>query len=264
MKFTERLIEVSKLEIEDIGQNKKILSSFDFVLNRGEVHSVIGESGSGKSTFALSLFSLLAPNLNMNYEQFLLFGNKISNFTKSDWGRIRGKKISLIPQNTSVSFHPYMKIGTQIIEFLNYKSDRKITISQIIHSFEEVGIQNAEEKIFKFPKEVSGGERQRILIASSVLVKPEILVADEPTSSMDLVNRRSVISLIKKIIKTTEIGIVLVTHDMSLVKELSDKVTVLKNGDTIEKLNFKNKKVKLKTDYSKSLFSLSDFYKHSC
>ncbi|MCC6275719.1 MAG: ABC transporter ATP-binding protein [Leptospiraceae bacterium] len=263
MTTNEKLIEISKLEILAAEKRKTILGSFDFELKKGETHSIIGESGSGKTTFILSLFSLLSTNLKIEFEKFILLGKNYFDYNESDWTKIRGKKISLIPQNPSVSFHPYIKIGSQIQEYLNYRSATKFSLEEIIQAFEKVGIQNAKEKINKFPKEVSGGERQRILIASSLLADPEILVADEPTSSMDPINTKLILDLFKTAVSEKKTGLILVSHDMHLVRSIADRVTIIKNGITIESTICSNRNLDLQNDYSKSLFSLTEFYKHS-
>ncbi len=258
----ELLIDISSLRIFEPAKRKIILNSFDFTLKKGETHSIVGESGSGKTTFILSLFSLLQPNLEIQYKTFSLFGRNTATFTEKVWDEVRGKKIVLIPQNPSVAFHPYMKIGNQIEEFLNFQNSEKFEMREIIRSIEDVGIENVKEKLKKFPAQVSGGERQRILIASSLLANPEILVADEPTSSLDPINTKIILEIFKKATESKKIGLVLISHNVRLVQALSDKVTILKKGEVVEKTSFKNK-FELKNNYSKALFSLDDFYKHS-
>lgn len=229
------LIQVKNLDIQS--KDKKILDNFCFTLYENEVHALIGESGSGKSTFGLSLLNLNKANLHIKYEQYKLLEMDHRFITEENWLEIRGKKICLIPQNPSIAFHPYMKILTQIEQYFQLKNADNCNKNQIVSLLETVGILDVVKKLNKYPSQLSGGERQRILIAMAVAIQPSILIADEPTTALDSENEKIILKLLYKLTKQNKIGLVLITHDMRIVRSMADRITVLYRGKNVESLS---------------------------
>ena len=247
------LLEIKNLTIQD-KSNRKILNGFDFALRKDSIHAVIGESGSGKTSFANSIFHLTHPELNLHFDTYTILGKNYSDYSSDDWENLRGKKISLIPQNPSKSFHPYISIGSQIRDYFRLKSQHLANEKSILEILEQVQIRDGKKTYHSIPKNLSGGEKQRILIAMAIAVEPEIVVADEPTTALDSINEKLTLNLLYSLLKNSGIGLVLITHDMRIVRELADDVTVLKSGELIEKITLLNKNMnKLQSEYSQRL-----------
>jgi peptide/nickel transport system ATP-binding protein len=247
------LLEVKNLNIED-KYGRKILKQFDFILRKDSIHAIIGESGSGKTSFANSIFHLTHPELKLEFDSYSLFGKSYLDYSEKDWENLRGKKITLIPQNPGKSFHPYISVGEQMRDYFRLKSPSLANEKSILEILEQVQIRDTKKSYHAIPKNLSGGEKQRILVAMAVSVKPEIVVADEPTTALDSFNEKLTLNLLYSLLKNSGIGLVLITHDMRIVRELADDVTVLKTGELIEKITLLNKNMnKLQSEYSQKL-----------
>jgi peptide/nickel transport system ATP-binding protein len=247
------LIEIKNLTIQD-KSGRNILHNFNFQLRKNSIHAVIGESGSGKTSFANSLFNLTHPELKLTFDTNTILGKEYLNYTESDWEYLRGKTISLIPQNPEKSFHPYISIGTQIKDYFRLKSPSLSNENSILEILEQVQIREVKKSYDSIPKNLSGGEKQRILIAMAIAVDPEIVVADEPTTALDSINEKLTLNLLYSLMKKKRFGLVLITHDMRIVRELADDVTVLKSGELIEKITLLNKNMnRLQSEYSQKL-----------
>ncbi|HNK91991.1 MAG TPA: ATP-binding cassette domain-containing protein [Leptospiraceae bacterium] len=251
------LIEIKNLSIMD-SSRRNILKDFSFELRKDSIHAVIGESGSGKTSFANTLFHLTKKDLNLKYESYSIFGKDYSDYRESDWVKMRGKQITMIPQSPGKSFHPYISIGSQILDYFKNKEPNLAQKDSILSLLEQVQIRNPEAAFHSLPKNLSGGEKQRILVAMAIAVKPEIVVADEPTTALDSINEKLTLNLLYTLLKNSGIGLVLITHDMRIVRELADDVTVLRSGELIEKITLLNKNMnKLQSEYSQKLVSKS-------
>ncbi len=247
------LLEVKNLNIVD-KSGRKILSQFDFALRKDSIHAIIGESGSGKTSFANSMFQLTHPELNLEFDSYFIFGKKYLDYSENDWENLRGKRITLIPQNPGKSFHPYISIGEQMRDYFRLKFPTLANEKSIIDILEQIQIRDPKKSYHSIPKNLSGGEKQRILVAMAISVKPEIVVADEPTTALDSFNEKLTLNLLYSLLKNSGIGLVLITHDMRIVRELADDVTVLKSGELIEKITLLNKNMnKLQSEYSQKL-----------
>ncbi len=247
------LLEIKNLNIGD-NAGRSILRNFDFILKEDSIHALIGESGSGKTSFATSIFHLTHPELSLTFDSYSILGKSYSDYIEEDWVRLRGKKICLIPQNPGRSFHPYLSIGEQMKDYFRLKSPNLADEKSILEILEKIQIRDVHKTYKALPKNLSGGEKQRILIGMAISVEPEILIADEPTTALDSINEKMTLELLYSLIKNKGIGLVLITHDMRLVEELADDVTVLKSGELIEKITLLNKDMnKLQSDYSRRL-----------
>ena len=247
------LLEVKNLNIVD-KSGREILRNFNFELRKDSIHAIIGESGSGKTTFANSIFHLTHPELCLNFDSYSILRKSYLDYSTKDWENLRGKKITLIPQNPGKSFHPFISIGAQMRDYFRLKFPTLANEVSILEILEQLQIRDPKKSYHSIPKNLSGGEKQRILVAMAIAVKPEIVIADEPTTALDSINEKLTLSLLHSMLKNSGIGLVLITHDMRIVRELADDVTVLKSGELIEKITLLNKNMnKLQSEYSQKL-----------
>lgn len=247
------LIEVKNLKVQD-KSGRFILNGFDFTLKKDSIHAVIGESGSGKTSFANSIFHLTHPELKISFDSYSILGKDYLDYSSKDWEYLRGKKITLIPQNPGKSFHPYISIGSQIQDYFRLKNPSLANEKSVLEILEQIQIRDVKKTFHSVPKNLSGGEKQRILVAMAIAVEPEIVIADEPTTALDSINEKLTLNLLYSLLKDRGIGLILITHDMRIVKELADDVSVLKSGVLIEKITLLNKNMnKLQSEYSQKL-----------
>jgi ABC-type dipeptide/oligopeptide/nickel transport system ATPase component len=242
---------IENLSVINITTKKYLLKNFRLELKESSIHALVGASGSGKSTLAFTLLHLLPHYLTISFSTFQIFSRDYSTIT--DWDSIRGSSIVYIPQNPVDSFHPYINLITQIFDFFHEKKI-KITKNDIISYLSSFGILDVEKKLYLSPFSLSGGERQRVLIAISSMIRPKLIVADEPTTALDSINERLVLRDLLKINKENLTTILLITHDRRLVRELADEVSVLNNGILMD--NFLLKKGSFPdriSEYSKTL-----------
>ena len=215
---------------------EKILRKVSFELNQGEIFALVGESGSGKSMTALSIMRLLPDALKITHGRINENGTNLFKLTEQEMGDIRGKRIAMIFQDALTSLNPVQKVGDQIAETLkihtNLKGDeirqRAITL------FEEVGIPEPEKRISWYPHQMSGGQQQRVMIAMALACEPDILLADEPTTALDVTIQKQILQLIKQLTVKRKLAVLLITHDMGVVRETADRVGVMYKGEIIE------------------------------
>jgi peptide/nickel transport system ATP-binding protein len=210
-----------------------ILRNLDFYIEQGEVHAIVGASGSGKSSLGYLIMGLIADNLQLEYDQFQILGKDWKEVSSQEWTDWRGHDLYLIPQNPVHAFHPFLSLGNQIEDFLKAKNLR-ISLDCIIETFESIGIRDARKKWNSKPEEISGGERQRILIGLSLFTKPKILIADEPTTALDAYNEKLTLKTLSMVMREHRTALILISHDKRIVKEFADRVTVLKMGEMME------------------------------
>ena len=204
--------------------------SFD--LKKGETLAIVGESGSGKSATALSLLRLIEPEGG----EVVFDGKNILRSPISEVRKIRGRRIAMIFQDPSASLNPYMTIGEQIAEMtrLHLGHGRWEARERAINMLERVGIPDASERIDAHPHEFSGGMRQRVVIAIALSCDPEILIADEPTTALDVTIQAQVLELITDLKESAGMSVILITHDLGVVAELADRVIVMYAGRVFE------------------------------
>ena len=233
--------ETSLLEVNNLSVNFgdfKAVDNISFSLNQGEVLGIVGESGSGKSVTALSILGLLPyPKAYHSKKSSVKFKNKeLINATEDDLKKIRGKDITFIFQEPMSSLNPLHTVEKQIIECITLH--QKITIKQAkaktLELLKLAGIRNAEKRMTSYPFELSGGERQRVMIAMSIANSPKILIADEPTTALDVTIQAQIIELLMDLKKKLGMSIIFISHDLSIIKKISDNVIVMKDGKAIE------------------------------
>ena len=214
-----------------------ILSNVSFEIKKNEVLGLVGESGSGKSFTALSVLNLINIK-NLKSEGEIIFnGNNLNTLSNKDYQKIRGKEISIIFQEPMSSLNPSMKCGDQISEIIinHEKINKKIAKKKSIELIQKVQLKNPELVFEKYPFQLSGGQQQRVMIAIAIACKPKLLIADEPTTSLDSIVRNDIISLIKSLQNEYSMGVLFISHDLKLVSKFADNLIVLKEGIIIEK-----------------------------
>ena len=207
-----------------------------FELYENEVLAMVGESGCGKSTLATTIMGLH----NMNYTQIsgevIYNGENILNYTEAQFNELRGGEIGMIFQDPLASLNPLMRIGEQIEEALLYHTDldKKQRQAKAVDLLKKVGIENAEVIARQFPHQLSGGMRQRVIIAIALSCKPRVLIADEPTTALDVTIQAQILDLLKELQNQMNSGIILITHDLGVVAQTADRVCVMYAGQIVE------------------------------
>jgi oligopeptide transport system ATP-binding protein len=215
----------------------RAVNGISYSLSAGETLGIVGESGSGKSVSQLSYLGLLpTPPLKIEGGEVLYRGKNLLGLSQNELRQLRGNKISMIFQEPMTSLNPYMKIGTQLMEpiLIHEKVEKKIAFNRAVEALHQVGIAEAEKAMTRYPHEFSGGMRQRVMIAMALTTRPEILIADEPTTALDVTVQAQILDLLKKIQKETGMAIVLITHDLGVIAGLADKVVVMYAGRVFE------------------------------
>jgi peptide/nickel transport system ATP-binding protein len=215
----------------------RALTEVSLSLRQGEVLSLVGESGSGKSTFALAVSKLLAPNAIISKETRILFrGIDITKIKRSKMDLLRGTEMFMIFQNPFMSLNPLMRIKDQIREAIDVR-DRRSGQSrsgdvegEIASVLKSVRIGDAEDVMHRYPHQLSGGQNQRIMLAMALAEKPSLLIADEPTTALDVTTQAQVLLLIREVIRKTGMSMLFITHDLAVATSISDRIAVLYGG----------------------------------
>ena len=234
----EKLLEIKNLEtafrIKDDYFNAVDKVSLD--LYRNEVLAIVGESGCGKSTLATTIMRLHNENLTKSTGEIIFNGKNILDLTEDEMNKIRTKDIGMIFQDPLSSLNPLHRIGKQIEEALIYHTELSAEERQkrVIELLTQVGIPNPERCAKQYPHELSGGMRQRVMIAMAMSCKPSVLIADEPTTALDVTIQAQSLDLIKGLQAEMHAGIILITHDLGVVAEMADRVAVLYAGEVVE------------------------------
>ena len=235
------LLDIKNLNVQFDTDEGRIVAveNISLSVNAGEVLGVVGESGSGKSVTAKSIMQLNPGNTHYNEDaEIIIDGENTLKFTsKEDLKKIRGGKVSMIFQEPMASFAPAIKIGAQMVEqlLLHKPIDKKEAKSVSVDMLKRVGIADAEKRFNQYAFELSGGMRQRAMIAMALSTMPKLLLADEPTTALDVTIQAQVINLIKDIIKEYNMGVMFITHDLGVIAQTADTVAVMYLGAIVEK-----------------------------
>ncbi|MEE9326590.1 MAG: ABC transporter ATP-binding protein [Cocleimonas sp.] len=248
-----------EFEIESSRKNQQILKAVKGVslaIAQGETVAIVGESGAGKSQLFHALMGLLPDNGTAKGEVHFL-GQSILNQSTKALNKIRGKEIGMIFQDPMTSLNPYLRIGKQLTEVIHVHLNIKggAAKNAAIKMLDKVQIKNAEQLFNAYPHELSGGMRQRVAIAMALLCKPKLLIADEPTTALDVTVQTEIIRLLRKIHKTDKTSIVLITHDLPLVAGLCDRILVMYAGEIVESGTVEDIFYRAKHPYTQSLLS---------
>ena len=213
-----------------------LLKGISFEIQRGEVFALVGESGSGKSLTSLAIMRLLPEALKVTAGKVLLEGQDILQLTEAEMQHLRGNRMAMIFQEPMTALNPVMTIGDQVAEVIqiHQKLGRKAIQQRVIQLFKEVGIPNAENRLHWYPHQLSGGQKQRVMIAMALACEPELLIADEPTTALDVTIQAQVLQLLKSIQQKRSLSILFITHDMGVVAEIADRVAVMQQGQIVE------------------------------
>src|SRR5699024_9983587 len=214
----------------------KAIRNVSFHLNKGETLAIVGESGSGKSVTTRTIIGLLAKNAEIVGGEIDFHGKNLLATKEKDWRKIRGNEISMIFQDPMTSLDPTMKIGQQIAEpLIKHKGvSKKEAWKKALEMMKAVGIPDAEKRINQYPHQFSGGMRQRIVIAIALICEPEILLADEPTTALDVTVQAEILDLMKDLQKKIGTSIIFITHDLGVVAGMADRVAVMYAGEILE------------------------------
>ncbi|MCB1064868.1 MAG: ABC transporter ATP-binding protein [Verrucomicrobiae bacterium] len=234
------LLEVDNLKVRFHTRNGivRAVDGVSFAVEKGETVGIVGESGSGKSVTCYSLLGLIPmPPGKIEGGTAMFDGQDLLSLTEKQLSKIRGKRISMIFQDPMTSLNPYLKISTQLTEPLRIHDGlgKSEALDRAIAEMDAVGIPDPKKRIHSYPHEFSGGMRQRVMIAMATITRPEILIADEPTTALDVTIQRQVLDLIKT--RQEELGsaVIFITHDLAVVSEVCDFVNVMYAGRFVER-----------------------------
>lgn len=209
--------------------------NLSFELKKGKTLAIVGESGCGKSSVCQAILGLHPENTSIN-GSIQLNGQELVTLSEKEWNQVRGRKIAMIFQDPMTSLNPTMKIGNQIIESLTYHKicGKKEAKERAITLLDEVGIPEPRKRFSAYPHTFSGGMRQRVVIAIALACEPTLLIADEPTTALDVTIQAQILNLLTSIQKKRNLSILLVTHDLAVVSDIADEVLVMYGGKEME------------------------------
>lgn len=254
---------ILKVENLNIGFNffdgfKQAIHNVAFELEKGETLAIVGESGCGKTISTMSVLRLLPENSKIISGEIFYNGINLLELSDNDMQKIRGKKIALIPQDPMTSLNPLYTIGNQLLEIIELHQGIKGKEAEkiAIESLEKVKIPDAKDKLKSYPHEFSGGMKQRVIIAMALACNAEIIIADEPTTALDVTVQAQIMDLLKDIKEKNNISMILITHDLGVVSQNADKIAVMYAGHVAE---FSDKDVLFKNPkhpYTKALLNV--------
>lgn len=255
-----KILEVKNLQVQfktSMGIVQPV-SGVDFQVNEGETLGIVGESGCGKSVTSLAVMGLLpSPTGYIAEGEILLEGKKISHLNDREMTKLRGNDIAMIFQEPMTSLNPVFTIGEQLSEPLRQhtKLGKKEIRQRIIEMLKLVGIPRSEEIIDEYPHQLSGGMRQRVMISLAMLCKPKLLIADEPTTALDVTIQAQILDLMKKIKRENQMAMLLITHDLGVIAETCDRVIVMYAGQIVENTDVRTLFNDPKHPYSQGLLA---------
>ena len=256
----EILLNVKNLYVRTLENSKhqNLIDGVSFDIKKNEIVGLIGESGSGKSLTSLSILGLLEKNKFNISGEIIFNGNNLLDLDNNAMMETRGSKISMIFQEPMSALNPTMKIGKQIFEvFKAHKNlSFKNTAERIKKLIKKVKLDNVENLLDKYPHQISGGQKQRVMIVMALSCNPQLLIADEPTTALDVTIQKEIIEILKNLQKSEKLSILFISHDLRLVSNISDKILIMKNGKIIEQGSNKNIINYPKENYTKALLSL--------
>ena len=232
----EFLLRVSNLSIAVKDDGKKIVEDVSLTIKKESITTLVGGSGSGKTTLGLSVLRLLSPALEIQRGEIIFNQKQLLTCSDAEIRCVRGREIAMIFQEPLYAFNPVFKIGQQIEEVLEVhsvfsKSQRR---EKVFEALKQVGMTDLQRAFESYPHQLSGGMRQRAMIAQAIVSGPSLLIADEPTSNLDVTLQAKIIELFRELRERLKLSILLITHDLGMVKHLADEVFVLNSGRVVE------------------------------
>ena len=233
------LLEVTDLKVSFFTHagEVKAVDGISYFVDEGEVLGIVGESGSGKSVEAYSVMGLLQNPGRIVDGKILFEGRDVISMSRRERRSLCGKDISMISQNPMTCLNPVYTIGTQLCEALrnHEKVTKKEALKRVKEALKKVGINNIDQRVNQYPHELSGGMRQRVMIAMGMICNPKLLIADEPTTALDVTIQAQILELMRGLQKETGMGVIFITHNLGVVAEICDKVAVMYAGRLVEK-----------------------------
>ena len=232
------LLQINNLEIE-FPSRKSVLRAVDNVslsLEKGDILGIVGESGAGKSTVGNALIGLLEPPGQMTKGEIFLDGNRIDNLPDSEKQKIRGKEIGMIFQDPLTSLNPLQTIEDQLVETidLHLELGENGARQRAVELLDQVGIPDPDVRVKQYPHQFSGGMRQRVVVALALCAEPNLIIADEPTTALDVSIQAQILDLMRGLCKEKQVGMVIITHDMGVIADITDRVAVMYRGRLVE------------------------------
>ena len=228
------------LQLEDLSISSKeglLINGLSFTVNSNEIVAIVGESGSGKSLTALSIAGLLfQTQLSISSQKMELSGQELSLLSHKDWETLRGKDLGMIFQEPQSSLNPSMRCGPQVMERLQQNKIGKPQDyrNRVLEAFEQVQLPQPKRIFSAYPHELSGGQKQRVMIAMALIGSPKLLIADEPTTALDVTVQKEILTLIKDRQKAHKMSVLFISHDLSVVAQFADRVLVMHQGRLVD------------------------------
>lgn len=253
------MLQVDRLSIHfaDREEVQEVVRGISFSVQDGEIVGIVGESGSGKTMTALTIAGLFKEHAVLDAGTIRLDGTDLLKLTEREMRQVQGNRIGMIFQEPMTALNPTMKIGRQVEEALRLHTDldSRARKAAVIRALEEVELDEAEKLLSKYPHELSGGMRQRVMIAAAMICRPSLLIADEPTTALDAATQESILKLLKKLKDKYGMSILFISHNLRVVKELCTRVLVMKDGEILEEEETEVVFQNPKTEYTKALIA---------
>lgn len=233
---TDLMLDIHGLKVTFKSTGKEAVKGIDFFMKPGQRVGLVGESGSGKTVTAMAISGLI-ERYNVEIEGEILFNGKdIRKFSREEMRQIQGKEIGVVFQEPMTSLNPLMKIGPQIEEtlVLHTKRNKEDRRALAIEAMKKVGLPEPEVTYEKYPHQLSGGQRQRAMIASAMVILPRLLICDEPTTALDVRVQAQILKLLRDLSEEYGVGILLISHDLRVIRQLCDRVVVMYQGEIVE------------------------------
>ena len=230
------LLDVADLRTAFGGADPAAVDGISFSIAPGRVLGLVGESGSGKSVTSLSLMGLLPDTAEITAGRISYLGRDLVRLPRRDLRDIRGAEISMIFQEPGTALNPVFKVGTQVAETLRLhrKLKRREALGQVVELFHEVGMPDPDRRIHSYPHELSGGQKQRVMIAMALACEPKLLIADEPTTALDVTIQAQILDLLRRLRDERDMAMLFITHDLGVIAEIADDVAVMHRGKLVE------------------------------
>ena len=238
--MTEPLLKIENVVVDfkTVSGTVSAVRGLSYEVARGETLAVVGESGSGKSVTARAIMSMLAENARVGSDCKIWFdGEDLSSYSELQMQKIRGNRIAMIFQEPLTSLNPVYRVGDQVAEVIltHRPMPKQQAMAEVLRLFQEVQLPDPEARLSQYPHEMSGGQRQRVMIAMALANKPDLLIADEPTTALDVTVQAEILSLLKALQQSHNMAVILITHDLTVVEKTSDTVVVMRYGEIVER-----------------------------
>ncbi len=233
------------------------VDGIDVTVDKGEVLAIVGESGSGKSVSMLAVMGLLPDTATVTADEMSFDGRDLLKISAKERRKLIGREITMIFQEPIASLNPSFTVGYQIEEVLRFNAglDRKAACARALDLFNKVGIPDPEQKLKAYPHQMSGGQCQRVMIAMAIATDPRLLIADEPTTALDVTIQKQILDLLMELQERLDMALILITHDMGVVAETADRVAVQYKGRKMEEADVLTLFENPKSNYTRALLS---------